>query len=571
MKRSVLNFLIPFCYSFLFITFSFSQTVYEPIHSSVYNFLDRMAEKGIVEFHDEIRPVSRKYIALKLYQLEKESVNINELTSLEKKELEFYSKDFGIELSQLETQNEKAAYQSVSYPRVDASGKSQETIFKQDPYDRWRLFSYQDSLFRLNASPILGYEMGTKGGTRYSHRWNGVSLYGYLSNSLGFNFRFWDNSESGKTIDKTKDFSPATGVIIAKATANNIQYSEVNMNIAYDWKGVNISIGKDFLNWGYGQSGLLVLSDKAPSFPFVRLDINPTSWLRFNYLHAWLNSDVIDSTLSYSTFIPGTKRVVLRDKYFASHTLTLVPSKGLAVSMGESIIYSDKDEILYWMPIMFFRLADHYLSDKGGNNAGSNSQFFLGVSSRDQIKYTHLYGTLFIDEITIEGLFDPKKQRNQFGFTLGGSVTELPVDNLTLTAEFTKIFPYVYTHYIPTETYQNAGYIMGHWMGNNSDLVYYAVNYRFLRGLQATLWGEYVRKGGQGSEQGQYTQPQPPFLYGLRTNYSYFGVEIKYEITHELFARLQYQSTKISAQQPDLGYKSSLLNEFYIAFYYGIF
>jgi hypothetical protein len=572
MKKLVLNFLIPICCSFLFTSFSFSQTVYEPIHSSVYNFLDRMAEKGIVVFHDEIRPVSREYIAEKLLQVKDNEDKIidKDLTSLEKKELEFYLKDFGIELKQLEAQGLTTEYHSVPYRQQTATDIPHTTILSSDPYGRWRSFFYEDSQFILSGSPILGYQVGTRDGAKYSHRWNGVSLYGYLSNSLGFNFRFWDNSESGTTIDKTKNFSPATGVIIAKGDANNIQYSEVNMNIAYDWKGVDISIGKDFLNWGYGQSGLLVLSDKAPSFPFVRLDINPTSWLRFNYLHAWLNSDVIDSTLSYSTFIPGTERVILRDKYFASHTLTLVPSKGLAISMGESVIYSDKDEILYWMPIMFFRLADHYLSDKGGNNAGSNSQFFLGVSSRDQIKNTHLYGTLFIDEITIEGLFDPKKQRNQFGFTVGGSVTDLPVDNLTLTAEFTKIFPYVYTHYIPTETYQNAGYVMGHWMGNNADLAYYAADYRFFRGFQATLWGEYVRKGGQGPEQGQYTQPQPPFLYGLRTNHSYLGVEIKYEITHEFFAKLQYQSTEISMQQPDLNYKNNRLNEFYVAFYYGI-
>jgi hypothetical protein len=214
---------------------------------------------------------------------------------------------------------------------------------------------------------------------------------------------------------------------------------------------------------------------------------------------------------------------------------------------------------------MFFRLAAHYLTYDAGN-----SQFFIGVSSRDQIKNTHLYGTLFIDEITLEGLFDPMKQRNQFGFTLGGSVTDLPVDNLTLTAEFTKIFPFVYANDIPTQTYQSSGYVMGHWMGNNADLVYAALNYRFIRGLQASIWGQYIRKGEPGTADEQYSQPQPPFLFGLRTNYNYFGAEIKYEITHELFARLQYQTTKISQQQKDLSFSNHLLNEFYVALYYGL-
>ncbi len=325
------------------------------------------------------------------------------------------------------------------------------------------------------------------------------------------------------------------------------------------------------MNWGYGQSGLLVLSDKAPSFPFIRLDLHPTKWLRFDYIHAWLNSDVIDSSAIYASYRNGSRydRIIYRNKYLASHTLTVTPAKGLDVSLGESIIYSDKLEISYLIPIMFFRLADHYLS-QGGNNAGSNSQFFLGVSSRNQIKNTHLYGTLFIDELSLEGLFNPAKQRNQFGFTLGGSITDLPIDNLTLTAEYTKIFPFVYSHYIPTQTYQSSGYLLGHWMGYNSDLIYGALNYRFIRGLQATLWGQYIRKGSQGIVDQQYTQPQPPFLFGLRKNYTYLGFDLKYEIIHDLFARIQYQTTKTSSEQSDKSYKDSRMNEFYFSLYYGM-
>ena len=78
---------------------------------------------------------------------------------------------------------------------------------------------------------------------------------------------------------------------------------------------------------------------------------------------------------------------------------------------------------------MFFRLADHQLSNQV-NAAGGNAQFFFAASSKGHIKNTHLYGTLFIDELTLSGLFDSYKQRNQLGFTLGGSVTDLPIDNL---------------------------------------------------------------------------------------------------------------------------------------------
>jgi hypothetical protein len=67
-------------------------------------------------------------------------------------------------------------------------------------------------------------------------------------------------------------------------------------------------------------------------------------------------------------------------------------------------------------------------------------------------------------------LFDSYKQRNQLGFTFGGSVTDLPIENLTATIEYTKIYPFVYRHYIQTKDYQSAGYSLGHWMGHNADL-----------------------------------------------------------------------------------------------------
>ncbi len=239
------------------------------------------------------------------------------------------------------------------------------------------------------------------------------------------------------------------------------------------------------------------------------------------------------------------------------------------ISVGESIIYSDKLEISYLMPLMFFRLADHYLS-YGKNDAGANSQFFFAISSRNHLKNTHLYGTWFIDEFTLSGAFDSQKQRNQFGYTLGASVTDLPVNNLTFTIEYTRINPFVYSHYIPTQSYESSSYPMGHWMGYNSDLIYGSLNYRFTRGLQATLWTEHIRKGDSGVINQQYEQPQPPFLFGLKKTYTYWGMEIKYEMMSELFLHGKFQSSIISLEQNDNYLIENQINFFSISIYYGL-
>jgi hypothetical protein len=427
----------------------------------------------------------------------------------------------------------------------------------------------------MNLSPILGYKIGSRDSEKLTHFWNGIYTYGYIDKYLGFSFDFRDNSENGSTIDKHKNFTQITGVDartdenIVNYSSNKMEYSGLNAVLAADWNWGSFAIGKDFHVWGYGESGLLVLSQKPPSYGFVRLDIKPVEWLRFNYIHGWLSSGVLDSnTLFYNT--AGGISFSFIDKFIATHSLTITPVSGLDLSVGESIVYDDELELLYLMPIMFFRLADDQLS-RQLNAAGGNAQIFIAVSSKGQIKNTHLYGTLFIDEITLSGLFDSYKQRNQLGFTFGGSVTDLPIENLTAKIEYTKIYPFVYKHYIQTKDYQSAGYSLGHWMGHNADLIYASINYRFLRGLQATLWGQYIRKGEDGNVQQQYNiQPQPPFLFGLRKNYYYLGAEVKYEYTHELFVKFNFQTTNSSVQQSDLSYIDTRLNEFYLSVYYGL-
>lgn len=529
-----------------------AQVVYEPLYKDVYAFLGRLSQKGVIEFNDQIRPVSRKYIAEKLLEAGEKR---ERLTSLEKDELEFLLKDY---------------YNEINLIGGNKAGKYLKYIAK-DPGGRIRLFSYADSLFKLNVSPIAGYEMGSRDGKSYARQWGGAGLYGYLSNYIGFSFDYRDNSERGDNLDRKKAFTPVTGITTTTTSKNNIQYSEVRTSVTAGWSWGSISLGKDFLEWGYGESGLLVLSQKAPSFPFVRLDISPVEWLRFNYIHAWLSSDVVDSNEIYASLRDGRKndRILYREKYLASHTFIITPFRGLNISLGESIVYSDRLQVSYLMPLMFFRLADHY-NMRGSNSAGDNSQFFLGLSSRGHLKNTHLYGTMFIDEITLGGAFDPKKQRNQFGFTLGGSVTDLPVNNLTLTAEYTKIYPFVYRHYIPTQTYENAGYTLGHWMGHNSDMIYGSLKYRIIRGLEAGLWAQYIRKGENGIVDQQYTQPQPPFLFGLDTKYTYAGADVKYEIFHDAFVRGRFVYNETSAEQKTGGFKDTKFNEWYVSMYYGL-
>src|SRR3989304_1222948 len=323
----------------LFINSIRSKIVYEPMNKDVYSFLERLSQKGIIEVDNLVKPLSKKYIADKLMETKSK---MELLTDLEKDELKFFEKDYFFENQGFDESNVNK--KSLSY-------------FEGDGAERFRFFSYSDNTFKLTANPILGFKFNSPERDRIIHSWMGISSYAYFLNSFGISLNFKTNNEKGTGIDIKKNFTPETGVIPeVHDYGKDIAYSEVNSSLSVDWKWGNLVIAKDYIEYGYAKFGNLVLSNKAPSFPYVRIDLKPADWFNFTYFHAWLSSTVIDSVN-----LAAYNRNIFINKFFAWHTLTLTPVKGLDISIGESVVYSDKLEILYSLPISFFYLADEYI------------------------------------------------------------------------------------------------------------------------------------------------------------------------------------------------------------------
>jgi len=536
-----------------------SQIVYEPLYKDVYPYLERLSHKGIIEFTDLVKPLSKKYIAEKLIEAKN---NIEMLTELERDELEFFEKDYFLEINRFAEENENQKY--LNY-------------FEDDEAERFRFFSYGDKTFKAVASPILGFDIAFPDKDRIFHSWMGLSAYSYLLNNIGISLYFKTNNEKGNSLDIKRDFTPKTGIIPeVHDNERDISYTDVRSSISADWGWGNVVIAKDYIEYGYAKFGKLVLSNKAPSFPYIRIEIKPVDWFSFNYFHAWLSSTVIDSVN-----LGAYNRNIFREKYLAWHSLTVTPLKGLDISIGESVVYSDKLEFVYLMPIMFYYLADEYISNRINKPGDANQQIFLTLSSKNHLMNTHIYGTLLIDELTIAGIngslfinasnggFTGDRQRTQLGYTVGLSITDLPINNLTLTTEYTRINPFLYGHHDPAQTYTNSSYLMGHWMGHNSDLVYLDLKYRFYRGFEANLWGGYIRKGSSDNSL-QYQQPEPDFLFGLRTNYTYYGLNLKYELLHELNFETRFKLTNLSTEQTNGSFFDNQIGEFSFSIYYGL-
>ncbi len=509
------------------------QVVWENYRNEVYDYLSRMAQKGVINFDDVIKPLTRIYIAKSLQEV---SLHSNELSQTEKKELRFYLQEYANDADT--TQN-----------------SSPVSFLKKDNVGRWRAFNIQSKDFSLNADPYFQGYGNYNSQKNYIHQSIGANLYGRIGKHIGFQLSSNDISESrdgrGKDSIIFKESQPGYVLLSDTGSHQHLNYNDLRANIGYSWKKGSISIGQDYLLWGYGANGRMVLSDKSPSYPYIRLDYQPFSWLKFQYMHAWLNSDVVDSPRTYGmgNSIYTGQRIIYVPKYMATHTMTFKANKTTDISIGESIIYSDQMNIGYLIPVMFFKIYDN-LTSSNNISAGSNGQFFFQISSRNWLKNTHLYSTLFVDEIRVAKIFSKSENRNQFGFNLGASVTDIFIPDLTLNAEYTRVNPFVYANINPSQTYTNHGYYLGDWMGNNFDRIIFSAKYTPVAKLKCFIRYQYVRKGGPGTLDQQYSQglTTPSYLTPFLFNYQYSQQEIfinfSYQWIHNLYLNAYFRSAK---------------------------
>jgi hypothetical protein len=516
---------------FLFVWINLSaQTVYEPINSDVYEFLERLFIKGAIEYHSEIKPIPRKEIAGNLLEA---LSNKSKLTPLDLNEIEFYLKEFADEISFVND-----SYQHI-LPRTE--------FFSFGENDRFRLFNYRDSSFIFNLDPILGLEIGNRSNAFYSRRWNGLELFGYVSDNWGYSLDFRDNLETGSHIDEVKQNTPETGINLSKEAEESFQYSSVNAQINFSWNTGNLSLGKYAVNIGNGRAGQLINSSKAPTYPLIRLDFRPVTWLNFIYFHGFLKSDIPDSSTFRSTSVEDRESISDIPKFIASHTLSFYIADDLTLSFGESMIYSENVEPIYLIPVMFFRLADHYLSSEG-SNSGDNAQLFADASYRISPIKSKVYGSVFVDELSIEKVAEGENL-SSIGYTLGTEFSDLIIPNSAFVIEYSRIQPFVYTNSNDAQTFKSHNYQLGHWIGSNSDMIYLSYKQNIFRGLSTKLSGWYFRKGQTELPEQQYQLPYPSSLYGARRTDKRISLEVNWQPVHNLFVRGYYNYSDISDEE----------------------
>jgi hypothetical protein len=484
----------------------YSQEVSHPVNNrGIYDFLDELANNHVITINSAIKPYSRLFIArnLKIAGEKREQLNLRQ-----QKELDFYLMDFGKELNE---------------------GKEWKR--------RRDLLYYKDSLFSLTVNPILGGEVFSNSAGKATYWRNGAEARGYIG-QWGFFASLRDNHEN-----------PLLGLpsFLTKRAGGHLKgttdWSEMQGGVTFSWKWGSAGLVKEGLQWGNNYNGANIFGGNNPSFVQFRLHLNPVKWFDFNYFHGWLNSQVVDTARSYwVTYSYGTDyREVYHKKFIAANMLTFSPFRNLNMSVGNSIIYTDLGlHPAYLIPLFFYKSVDHSINSGIDN---MNSQLFLDISSR-QIKHIHLYASLFVDELSVTR-FTKDNEWNLFSWKSGFRISDLPVQNLSITAEFTYTYPLTFMHYVPTLTFESNKYNLGHYLKDNAREWYIALNYEPLRTLNLNAYFINAIRGKDFTSIGTDRLGNPP-LATVEWEENTFGIKASYQIINDLYTWASVSHSEIS-------------------------
>ena len=456
-------------------------------YTQVYDLVEELADMGIISVNSVVKPYDRNQIAAWFV----EAAEVDSLLSVrQRKELWFYLNDFALEC--------EGMYDGVVQWSNASGPKFSLSLFQP-------AFHYADENFECKINPILGMDLTMNGHGMVMHRWYGAEIRADIVDHLAVWGSIRDHSYSGEHL--SDEYFPtaghkAAGAYLSRpgfmntlmggayhAMSYGMDYADVRAGIkAYTWWG-SIGLVKESVQWGDSYHSANILSGRAPSFPMLELKLKPCNWFRLDYIHGWLASGVVDSTRYYvgNPDVEGAQERYYNPaaKYLAANMLTFTPVRGLDLSVGSSVVYGNQNLFAAMsLPISFFNAIDYQMA-----SSNDNSQIFLNVSTRN-LKYTHFYASLFVDEFSLSRWREASDQFNFFGWKVGARVSNWPVRDLSAVVEYTQTNPGTYEHLYDVLKYTSNGYGLGHYLGDNAREVVAKVTYKPVRGL--TLDVSYV-------------------------------------------------------------------------------
>ena len=517
----------------------FSQVENVPLNHPVYTFLKEMKVKNIIPYISEDVPnLSRFQVKNYLKQVEE---NLDELSNTERDLFNRYKTEF---YEFIDPENTTYFF----HPEKNFGTSLSETFSNKVKY----FYAYTEE--NANAFvEILGhyyYGQQFEPYVNNAHLFDiGFRIHGTVFKHLGYNLSVIKGGSAGDR---------QVAELIEPRVLHSFKWVENSENIAnYEFvegyikyftepaedMHLSIQLGREHKTVGYGYGSKLVLSGDNPPLDFIEFDFN-YGIVKFTSIHGSTVGD-----FSYDINERYTK-------YWAFNRLKLSFENLFDIGIGENIVYSGRGiDLGYLSPLGFYKFVEQSIQDRDNGNL----YFDLQTSFIPNLEFQ---ATFFLDENILSNLQNLQSYKNKTAYQLGAFWYEaFTLNNLSLIFEYTKIRPYVYSHFNIQNTYNAWGTNLGHPIGPNADEIFSRLAYNLNDWIRLSLDYRYIRRGenvydeednliknvGGDLNISHGTNPENPdaiFLDGIRFNNQIFQFGLRIEPIRDFIFDIIYEYDK---------------------------
>jgi len=455
MKKSKKVFLLTFVITITFIEFSFSQLSLVPANHDVYDWLHQQRVSGSIRaFQYEDLPITRGEIVGYLKEIEDESSSLSrsdEATLIA----------FLLEFDPVFLQD------SFETGIFTGEGKIVDRLvdafsFKYEPH----VFTIYDSTRNVNAAfdimfgraHVFASEEGDPLSSTYYYK--GVRAYGSVQNLIGLHFEADNVSTSGDIELIRRDLFWGPTETISRQKISATQNYEAFATLKKDL--LSFDVGRGSLRIGPGISSPLLLRETAPNFNWLRFKIGG-SRVKYTAIHGSLYAAPYNDVVRVGQDTVRTR--VAPERWFTLHRLSVRPFDRLQISFTEMLTYSNRNADLAYLnpvaPVFFSELEN---SDR--DNA------FIAIDIVAQpVDRIEIFGSMLIDDlVSFKQILKDEPSGDDDVAVNFGALLALPFGS-QFGIEYTRVEPFVYTHWQRLNTFEQRGQSLGHYLGPNADQV----------------------------------------------------------------------------------------------------
>ncbi len=510
-------------------THAYGQAEYVPVSNPVYDFLDRMHRLGMVTSYSRaMLPIERKTVTALLDTIQRRRTMlrgadillaeryydefVREADGSQQKAVLFSSDSPGA--SWITNDHEKYLY---SWSSADRSTTIQAEFLASGEYRA-----------RFAENRTTNVSLGSVGGR----------FRGTIEGIVGFGLQSTNGTSFGDKAFALEDRRLRQNPNYTYYQTDFFDFTEAYINGTWAWG--NLSLGRQTLLAGNSPFNPTIVSDNASTFDALRLNLHYGDF-RFSYIHGFLLSERTNNQ---------ENKPYYDAKYLAVHRAEADVLQTLRLGVFESVVYSEREiDPAYLNPFNFYKSAEHAGGDRDNPMLGFDFQTL-------SLPGFELYGSWTLDDLDF-GRWGSDWWGNKFIWQ-GGVLTSSLLEATELGVEYTRIEPFVYSHFFHNNTYTHDTYIIGDDLPPNSDQWVFSATHWHDHRLMFRITYQYRRHGdnlaaadgtlikNNGADPA-FTKDYlrdgdlAPFLEGPRNEEHLGGLLIRYEPLRNIIVETLYQ------------------------------